>query len=326
LGPKINGFHIPREFNGRTIIIEWPDNEHAIFAVEDLLKIVDSENDILVGQSDGINNAFAVVDNSGTNARRMIVYDPVIFAGRYRLVLSHEVGHHLCRHTIEAFRGHPWDKELEADRTGAALLRIAHDKQTAIGGQIIDLDDVVSAGNAIFSPEGSDTHPPRNQRIQALLDGWNNGSPCLNKKYVPINPIRVVPSAVEETAFSRGESVPLTDNEGGTYRALLNGKHISIVISRPSPELAARGARQGDVIFEGEGGGDGTKEQADLLSGNMTDFHQAETGCPAPLVPAGGRLHINNDIELLVSHYPLRECTPERDISTAFKYVLSFGG
>jgi hypothetical protein len=39
LGKEVNGFHIPQKFLGKTIVVSEPENEHTIYAIEDLIAL-----------------------------------------------------------------------------------------------------------------------------------------------------------------------------------------------------------------------------------------------------------------------------------------------
>ena len=193
LGRTANGFHIPQQYSGRTIYAGWPTNEHTIFAVEDLMKTIGADIDTLVLETkDNIDNAYAVIDGEGSKARRLIVFDYGWLSrigAEYRVILAHEVAHHVCKHTLTEFFGAPRDKELEADRAAGAILRKAHDSDIALGGGVVDFSAMVEAVRITLRGPGSSTHPPGDKRLQAFVDGWREGSSCLTAAYVPVNPI-----------------------------------------------------------------------------------------------------------------------------------------
>jgi hypothetical protein len=202
IGSNASSFHMPQNFMGREIMVEQPTNEHTVFAVEDLIGAAGAKNDILVGGTQAqISNAYAVILGAGSSARRMIVFDEAWFArisaasADYHIILAHEVGHHVCKHTLPAYYQNPWDKELEADRTGAALLRRLFDN----GSSTIDYATLVRTVAIVNGGPGSPTHPPGNMRVQASIDGWNSGSPCLTQVYMPLNP----PPPYEPTMVQR---------------------------------------------------------------------------------------------------------------------------
>ena len=79
-------------------------------------------------------------------------------------VIAHEVGHHIAGHLDFAGQNHR--VELEADRyAGFILGRMGATHQEA-----------VAAVDGIGSGAGSATHPPRDQRVQIVSLGWNDGA------------------------------------------------------------------------------------------------------------------------------------------------------
>ena len=257
LGATANGFHIPHQYHGRTIYVGWPENEHTIFAIEDMIHVLGTKNDILVGQSDGINNAYAIIDGAGPAARRMIVFDGDWFnriaarGAQYRIILAHEIGHHVCKHTLGPLVGRSWDRELEADRAGAAVLRKIFDSNGSIGGASIDLDTIVSTIDAM-GYQASDTHPPGPMRRAAYTQGWNDGSSCL-QNYVAINPAPDRKPTLLEVIGERYGTSSLwsmdTNTLGKSYlRAEISGGGIRITVERPGRSGVSRDA----VFFEGQ--------------------------------------------------------------------------
>jgi Zn-dependent protease with chaperone function len=120
------------------------------------------------------NNAAATTDGYG---RSMIVYDPNFFEDVYlRLgrtanisILAHEVGHVISWRSGYYRNGSQsnWSNELEADRiSGIAMRRLGH-----------SLDDALMAMQYITnSSQGNSTHPPLDQRLNAISNGWYNGA------------------------------------------------------------------------------------------------------------------------------------------------------
>lgn len=79
-------------------------------------------------------------------------------------IMAHEIAHHLIGHTIEGGGSRP-DIELEADKSSGNWL-------AKMGAS---LDDAQIAMKTLVSEQGSATHPPRSQRLQAIAEGWNEG-------------------------------------------------------------------------------------------------------------------------------------------------------
>jgi hypothetical protein len=139
-------------------------------------------------RSTGLENATAVLlpdplpgedGPQGPTVKRLIVYDPewvkAAPAEGY-LALGHEAGHHFCGHDLLALDPSTIpEKELEADRfSGASIKRFE-----AYHGRAF-LNDALEAAARLYSADGSHSHPPRAERVKAILLGYNSGSPCGN--------------------------------------------------------------------------------------------------------------------------------------------------
>lgn len=76
-------------------------------------------------------------------------------------ILAHEIGHHLCGHTLESGGSRP-KSELEADKySGHVLYKMG-----------AKLSQAQAAMNAIANDKGSNTHPPKSARLAAIANGW----------------------------------------------------------------------------------------------------------------------------------------------------------
>jgi hypothetical protein len=123
-----------------------------------------------IRRSVGLKNAFAYFDQG----YRSIVYDPAWAASataEFYLVLGHEAGHHFCGHTVGQAR--TWDTELEADRFGGASIKrfeVYHNR-TFFGA-------VMAAATAKYTEQGSPLYPPRALRLEAIKNGYEQGSTC----------------------------------------------------------------------------------------------------------------------------------------------------
>jgi hypothetical protein len=165
-----------------------------MFIVEDLIEkgLGRKNDDILIGEAPKTQNAFALIYNQGSTIRRMVLWDndwterkwkEANAVGGVIIILAHEIGHHVCRHTIEAFRHNPRQMELEADRAAGALLR----KAGRVGSGDYTAEQ---AATILLKSTESQTHPPSQARHQAFMDGFHNGSPCLLHTYEPIDPVK----------------------------------------------------------------------------------------------------------------------------------------
>lgn len=112
------------------------------------------------------------------NGQRVILFDPHFMAQvadkicpdwGAMSILAHEVGHHLAGHTLRQST-EPWRDELEADQfSGFVLARLG-------ATQV----ETVSAAANIMPEQPTPTHPGRNDRIAAIIHGWQNAQAMLN--------------------------------------------------------------------------------------------------------------------------------------------------
>lgn len=145
-----------------------PDVEaaHAVSWISDIVGI---RPNFSVGQAvfQRKNGAYAQLHNG----ERRIVYDTEYFTWvegspnwRETGIMAHEVGHHIAGHTA-GVKGASHAQELEADRfAGFALGRLGATLEQA------------TRWARSLSENGSDSHPPRRQRLMAVTDGWRLGS------------------------------------------------------------------------------------------------------------------------------------------------------
>ena len=112
------------------------------------------------------NVARAVIRGS----QRYVVYDTKWFTFEdnrvswYSIyILGHEIGHHIYGHT-HGFESGRHRAELDADRFGGWVV-------ARLGGRL----DQAVAFTRVFSEKGSKSHPPRNDRIAAIQEGWQAG-------------------------------------------------------------------------------------------------------------------------------------------------------
>jgi hypothetical protein len=94
-------------------------------------------------------------------------------------ILAHELGHHINNHLINPLPGATQiDMELEADETAGFIIYL-------LGGSLDQAQ--LAYHNKDITENGSYTHPPRKQRLDAVANGWNKAStnyvkPVLAKK------------------------------------------------------------------------------------------------------------------------------------------------
>ena len=119
-----------------------------------------------------VENALAVImlDNQ-RQPKRVIAFNPDFIQTSQRLtggdpwapvsIMAHEIGHHLSGHTITSGGSRP-DIELEADKfSGYVLYRMGATQDAA-----------TKAIMALVGEQGSRTHPGRDERADAIRQGW----------------------------------------------------------------------------------------------------------------------------------------------------------
>ena len=96
-------------------------------------------------------------------------------------VIAHEVGHHIAGHLDFAGQNHR--VELEADRYAGFIL----------GRMGATHDEALAAIDGIGAGAASATHPPRDQRIQIVSLGWNDGAGGAQSRRPADRPIAAPP-------------------------------------------------------------------------------------------------------------------------------------
>ena len=156
--------------------------------------------------------------------------------GRYWslvFVVAHEVGHHIAGHLDFQDQNH--QVELEADRYAGFIL----------GRMSASYDDTISAVRAIASADGSASHPPRDQRIQAVSLGWSDGSgpqrPPVNEaakrpEDSPVSPKETSTNVRTASAQPIRLPRPRSGTENCAVRPTLNGRDEYCVSSVLKPQ------------------------------------------------------------------------------------------
>ncbi len=80
-------------------------------------------------------------------------------------ILAHEIGHHLSGHTLDNLGSRP-EIELEADKFSGFVL----------GKMGATLADAKAAMELIGSSSGSSTHPAKDARLAAIVNGWREAT------------------------------------------------------------------------------------------------------------------------------------------------------
>lgn len=132
-----------------------------------MLDTIGWKQNFQVREENNINNAYATM----INGRRWIIYDNTFLekldyvAGTKWAsisVLAHELGHHYRNHVVDG-KGSTPPKEIEADYiSGYIMARFG-----------ASLDEAKAAMQKIATDYGSSSHPPKNERLTAITQGWN---------------------------------------------------------------------------------------------------------------------------------------------------------
>jgi hypothetical protein len=155
-------------------------------------------------RASNVPNAAAVMINS----KRYILYNPAFMDKINNAsgtnwaaisILAHEIGHHLNGHTLDNVGSRP-QTELDADEFSGFVLR-------KMGASLLDAQAVMSI---IASPNGTNSHPPKKDRLTYIATGWSNAGGQSNtavantvaSKPVVVQPVTVVdkPVVADRTA------------------------------------------------------------------------------------------------------------------------------
>ena len=139
-------------------------------------------------------------------------------------VIAHEVGHHIAGHLDFAGQNHR--VELEADRYAGFIL----------GRMGATHDEALAAIDGIGAGAASATHPPRDQRIQIVSLGWNDGAGGAQSRRPADRPIAEPPPPPATVAPPGRPSRVAYAYRPGTR---LEGSTISIV-----PQATVEACRQ----------------------------------------------------------------------------------
>ena len=146
--------------------------QHTTAIIDEIMSYVGLPQNFIIYQTEEVPNAAAVIvaDKEGI-PQRIIAYNPdfmelVMKATQSHnwspiSIMAHEIGHHLCGHTITPGGSQP-PLELESDKFSGFVLQ----KMGAM------LSDAQKAMETLSSEEKSETHPPRSQRLSAIKEGW----------------------------------------------------------------------------------------------------------------------------------------------------------
>jgi hypothetical protein len=135
--------------------------------IDNMLGKINWQENFQVREQNGINNAYAAIIRN----QRYIVYDNRFLEALDRYagtkwasisVLAHEMGHHYYNHVLNSTGSNP-PNELEADYFSGYLM-------AKMGA---GLEEAKAAMGQIASPTASRSHPAKNDRLNAIANGWN---------------------------------------------------------------------------------------------------------------------------------------------------------
>lgn len=135
-------------------------------------------------------------------------------------IVAHEVGHHLNGHTLSDTGSRP-TLELQADKFAGRAVKL-------IGGTL----DQALAAYQVMSAEGTETHPPRSARLEAVTKGWADAP---------------VAASFPDTPPAAGAGVK--DSDAVAKEILDAIRSGSTPSSRMSPTLTATMRDEGDKSF-----------------------------------------------------------------------------
>lgn len=158
---------------------EYSDSR-ATDIVDNIMQEVGLPRNFLVVECPEIENCTAVNYLDETGSLRYIVYDDLFLKSLDTLaaspseywasisIIGHEIGHHLCGHTLDSLGSRP-DKELEADAfSGFIMFKLGATLEQAQAGMKAMTEKY--GDTYIIS-----THPPLKNRLAAIRNGWNDG-------------------------------------------------------------------------------------------------------------------------------------------------------
>ena len=98
--------------------------------------------------------------------------------------------------------------------------------------------EAVGNASAYLSDFSSATHPPKEMRVQAALEGYNNGSPCIGRQTPDEN-------------LAGSAASPLWEHNGSLMRLVATGASRKFFYESPRQGLVEVGIQKGSLLFEG---------------------------------------------------------------------------
>ncbi len=157
------GYKIPP----RSLATKFQSVYEAKEVVNNMLANIQWQENFNLREQNGIQNAYATI----SGGRRFIVYDNNFLEDidAYAKtkwasisIMAHEMGHHFYNHVVSG-QGSTIPSEIEADAFSGYMLQ----KEGAT------LEQALAAMNAIGTERATNTHPAKNDRLNAITRGWN---------------------------------------------------------------------------------------------------------------------------------------------------------
>jgi hypothetical protein len=169
--------------------------------IQRMLDTIQWKENFRIREENGINNAYATMQNG----MRWIIYDnqfleklDYVASTKWASisVLAHELGHHYRNHVLDA-RGSTPPKEIEADYiSGYIMARFG-----------ASLEEAKAAMQKIATDYGSSSHPPKQERLTAITQGWNYAKGLVTS---PTNPTGQGTPPKPQTGTGTGTPKPQT--------------------------------------------------------------------------------------------------------------------
>lgn len=155
-----------KKYHDSTAVAAIPSTSQLL---EEIMSVIGLQQNFELKEANVLN-----IEATISHKKRYILYKPSFIAqinhltkGKWAAIalLAHEVGHHLCGHTIRKTGSRP-HLELEADEFAGFVLY-------KLGATLEQSQEVMKY---IAKTKASKTHPARNDRMLAIEKGWNKAA------------------------------------------------------------------------------------------------------------------------------------------------------
>ena len=188
--------------------------------INTMLDNINWKENFTIREQNGINNAYATIINN----KRYIVYDNGFLENlddyaRTKWasisVLAHEMGHHYRNHVVDA-RGSTPSKEIEADYfSGYVMAKMG-----------ASLNESRAGMNQIASPQASASHPAKNDRLNAISQGWNYAMGLTNTQ-----PGSMPSPSPQPAPQPQQNPPPAADDASWIYLSLYGNNEMTVYLS-----------------------------------------------------------------------------------------------